>query len=63
MQSDNLGVNLQPDKFRHDKSLNSVCFYTDNPLESMEKARQIFDLMTFNINKILTQEFLLNMYF
>lgn len=27
----------------------------------MEKARQIFDLTTFNINKILTQEFLLNM--
>lgn len=62
MQLDNLSANLQLDKFWHDK-WNSVCFYTDNLMESVEKVRQIFVLTTFNINKILTQLFLLNMYF
>lgn len=60
MQSDTLGADLQPDKFWHVKSVNSICFNTDNLLELMDEVRQIFDLTTFNINKILTQEFLLN---
>lgn len=62
MQSNNLSANLQLDKFWHDK-WNSVCFYTDNLLESVEKVRRIFVLTTININIILTQLFLLYIYF